>query len=241
MGKVVVEIPNSLDDVSLEDYLSFMTFDSNDEELITLKAFECFLKLDKEYAYGLPLKEAEELFRSVKTAVEDSGKAQRLYEVNGKTFGRIPNLDSITLGEYVDLDKYAEFDKEGKPNFKTALNFMSVLYRPVKDRAGKIYSIESYESGLKHHEYIKQLPASAFVGSLVFFCDLRRELLNATKHSIHRAEILLQNANSSGKNTGGMQASITSLKATLADLMKLPPPQFTKPLHFCLTKSNKAG
>ena len=237
----VVEIPNSLDDVSLGDYLSFMTFDSNDEELITLKAFECFLKLEKEYAYSLPLSEAEELFKAVKNAVENNGKAERLYEVDGKMFGRIPNLDNITLGEYVDLDKYAEFDKEGKPNFKTALNFMSVLYRPVKDRAGEIYSIEPYESGLKHHEYIKQLPASAFVGSLVFFCNLRKELLNATKRSTLRAETLLRNASSSGKNTAGMQASITSLKETLADLMKLPEPQFTRPLRFCLTKSNKAG
>ena len=237
----VVEIPSSLDDVSLGDYLSFMTFDSNDDELITLKAFECFLKLEKEYAYSLPLGEAEELFKAVKNAVESNGKAERLYEVDGKVFGRIPNLDDITLGEYVDLDKYAEFDKEGKPNFKTALNFMSVLYRPVKDRAGKIYSVEPYESGLKHHEYIKKLPASAFVGSLVFFCNLRKELLNATKRSILRAETLLQSANSSEKNTDGMRASITSLKETLADLMKLPEPQFTRPLRFCLTKSNKAG
>lgn len=66
-------------------------------------------------------KYADLLFR------EESTKFQQTFEFQGKNYGFIPNLNQISLGEYIDLD---HFITDG--SIKNLHKIIAILYRPLK-------------------------------------------------------------------------------------------------------------
>ena len=92
------------------------------------------------------------------------------FEFNGTTYGFIPDLEELTLGEYIDLEEYrvkpAEWHKAA-----------AVLFRPVKDKVGNMYNIEPYKGSKGDHQIMKSLPASQFVNATLFFYRLSNHLL----------------------------------------------------------------
>ena len=87
-----------------------------------------------------------------------------------QTFGFIPNLDEMTLGEYIDLDTYfGDWDNMHKA--------MSVLYRPITKEKGNLYNIEEYD-GTKYSDVLKLMPLDVVLGSIFFFYNLSSELFD---------------------------------------------------------------
>lgn len=105
---------------------------------------------------------------------------------NGVEYGFIPNLDEITTGEFIDLDDYM---KEGKQLHRIA----SILYRPVIKSAGKTYQIEPYEGTQKYSTIMNDVNYKVILGALVFFCNLRNSLLNASDIFIKKQQKKIQN------------------------------------------------
>lgn len=94
-------------------------------------------------------------------------KLQRIIEVDNKRYGFLPDLDSITLGEYADIETFIKMDID-----KHLPEVMAILYRPIVEEKNGVYTIEAYDGEIKlRTEEMKKMTAEQVQSALVFFCD----------------------------------------------------------------------
>jgi hypothetical protein len=99
-------------------------------------------------------------------------KLKRIIEINGVEYGFHPDLDSISLGEYADIE---QFIKNGIDSSLPEL--MAVLYRPVKLKKNDIYIIDAYDGDIRlRAEEMKLMSAEQVQSALVFFYTLGKVL-----------------------------------------------------------------
>ena len=93
---------------------------------------------------------------------------KKVIEIDGIEYGMHPNLDDITLGEYADIETMI---KEGIE--KNMPNIIAVLFRPIINRKGEVYTIEAYDGDLTiRAEEMKKMSAEQVQNALVFFYHL---------------------------------------------------------------------
>jgi hypothetical protein len=91
----------------------------------------------------------------------------RTFKIDGVEYGMIPDLDNISLGEYIDLDTYIS-------DWQNMQSAMNVLYRPIKDKIGDKYTIVDYDVDTK--EKLEHIPMDRVLGSIFFLYNLGIEL-----------------------------------------------------------------
>jgi hypothetical protein len=140
----------------------------------------------------------------------------RRFKIGGVDYGMIPNLDDISLGEYIDLDTYIG----DWQNMHIAMN---VLYRPIKKSIGDKYTIVDYDVDAK--EKLEHIPMDIVLGSIFFFLyNLGIELSMVMVDYLEQP----QTDNSMEQqifqeNMDGIKASsLASLKTILDELKILP-------------------
>ena len=88
------------------------------------------------------------------------------FDLQGVTYGFIPNWDEFTTGEWIDAEQYAaDF-------WKNAHKLMALLFRPIVRKWGDAYEIEPY-TAKENAEVFKDLPADQVSGALLFFFDYK--------------------------------------------------------------------
>ena len=232
MKKIQIDIPKSLRAIKLNEYQRFLKLadenkDAEDPEFLNLKMLEIFCGLTLKEAYNMKLND----FSFVINHLNDMFKAKtpfinrfKLSDPNGDEveFGFIPKLDSISLGEFVDLDNYMS-------DWENMHKAMAVLYRPVTFEKKNMYLIEDYESSEKYSEALKDMPIDIALGALVFFYRLGKEL------SLYLMDYLQNQAKGDSKlkqvleeNGDGINLYMRSLKETYYALKQLPNSRFGK-------------
>ena len=103
---------------------------------------------------------------------------QPFVNINGVEYGFEPNLSEIAYGAYVDISKYDELNIN--ENWE---KIMSILYRPVKKKIGKLYEIEQY-TGNEPSEHWREVSMEIHFGTLFFFINLSKVLLKNTLKSL---------------------------------------------------------
>ena len=141
---------------------------------------------------------------------EEKPDLVKSFYLGGVEYGFVPELDEITLGEYIDLDTYmGDWD-----NIHTAMN---VLYRPIKQKLGDKYLIEDYNVETK--DLLLQMPMDAVFGSIIFFyhlgIDLSKTMMNYLENKEEKQ--LLQELGFQ-KSGDGIRAFTDSLQEILHDL-----------------------
>ena len=132
------------------------------------------------------------------------------FKLNGLEYGFQPQLDDLTLGEYIDLDTYIG-DWE---NMEKAMN---VLYRPVLVKLKDKYSIEKYRP--ETSDKLLDMPMDAAMSSIFFLWSLGLELSKTMTSSLVEEEgKALTQYLTSQKNGDGINQFSDSLKAILQDL-----------------------
>jgi hypothetical protein len=171
-----ITIPTNLNEITLKQYLSFKAaiLNNQDEDFIKLALITVFCNVTLEDAIKISIKEFNEIALQVSQTLQQEPKFTQRFKLNGKEFGFIPNLDKITAGEYIDLDKYLQ-------NEDTYDRAMSVLFRPVANSFKDLYNIEPYVSSETYRKELEDMPLDVALGSLVFFYNLSNELLKATR------------------------------------------------------------
>lgn len=113
----------------------------------------------------------------------------KTFEFEGQKFGFIPNLSTISTGEFVDLD-----DMYSGGLIKNMHKIMSVLYRPLKhtmDFMGEFkWDIEEYDSTTHklQSEKFKDLPFKYVSGASVFFYSFGKEFIVSMLTSLTQEE-----------------------------------------------------
>jgi hypothetical protein len=100
------------------------------------------------------------------------GKLKKVFEIDEVEYGFLPDLDEITLGEWADTEQYIKDGLE-----KNIHKIMSILFRPVTNKEGKMYSVQAYKDGRERAEkFRKKMNAEQVQQSLVFFWTFGKEL-----------------------------------------------------------------
>ena len=168
----IYKIVDSWNDVTLEKWQQLVLGkrkSKTEEAKETIKALSDLpVKLIEEMA----LSDVATIFERL-SKLQIEGKLKKVFEIDEVEYGFLPNLDEITLGEWADIEHNIKDGLE-----KNIHKIMSVLFRPITSKEGKLYSIEAYKDGKQRAEkFRKKMSATQVQQSLVFFWRFGKELL----------------------------------------------------------------
>ena len=217
--KVQINVPDSLEDITLEQYQKFEklnTEENKDSSFLLQKMIEIFCNLNLKDVANIKFNSVQEITKHLNKVFDVKTELTSTFKLNGLSFGFIPDLDNITLGEYIDLDTYLG----DWPNMHKAMN---VLYRPITVKNNDRYNIEDYKE-TDNSESLKDMPLNIAMGSLVFFWNLNSELLQITLNYLNQEtkKMSLEQRQVLEENGGGIHLSMDSLKKMLPSLIRLP-------------------
>ena len=210
--KLNITIPTSLKDITLRQYKKFLKLQEKvtDERLLNAKMIEIFCGIKFEQVMLLKLSDSQEIIDLLLKIFELKPSLVSKFKLNGIEYGFHPELDDLTLGEYIDLDTFiGDWD-----NMEKAMN---VLYRPVLVKMKDKYSIDSYV--LENDVFLLDMPMDAVMSSIFFLWNLGLDLSTIMTNSLDNKEnqVLTQYLNSQG-NGVGINHFMDSLKETLHEL-----------------------
>ena len=206
-----VSIPSTLKEVQLKDYQDFLLIEnpSNDDLL------KCILNINTKELGKIKDKDIDYLINHINKLFDQEHKFIPTFNLNGVSYGFIPNLDEITYGENKDVTSYIN-------EWGNMHKAMAVLFRPLKQKQGHKYLIEEYEGSHKYSEVMKQMPLSVVLGAMVFFYNLTNELLNYIPSYLEKELMKEQMQGQISQGNGeAIQSYMLLLKETLQDLKKL--------------------
>ena len=210
--KLNIKIPSSLKEITLRQYKSYLKLQETvkEERFLNAKMIEIFCKLKLKDVMLLKLKDSNEILGLLSSLFESKPTLVSKFKLNGLEYGFQPQLDDMTLGEYIDLDTYIG-DWE---NMEKAMN---VLYRPVIVKLKEKYSIEEYNT--ETSDQLLDMPMDAAMSSIFFLWNLGLELSKTMTSSLaeEETEVLTQYLNSQ-KSGVGINQFTDSLKGILQDL-----------------------
>lgn len=210
--KVKITIPSSLNDITLQQYKRYLKIQEKvkDERFLNAKMIEIFCNVDLKSVMHLQLKDSEEIVSIITGLFNSKPALVKRFKLNGVEYGFQPQLDEITLGEYIDLDTFIG-DWE---NMEKAMN---VLYRPVLVSVKDKYSIDDYRVGTEGA--IINMPMDAVLSSIFFLWNLGLDLSKNMTSYLEETqnETLIQFLNSQ-KNGVGINQFTDSLSEILEDL-----------------------
>ena len=167
--KFELTIPSSLSEISLKQYKKFLKIQESNEDsyFLQCKMIEIFCNLDAKSVRLLKLTDADRVVQIINKMFEEKPQLIRTFKLGGIEYGLIPNLDEISLGEYVDLDTYMG----DWQNMQIAMN---VLFRPIKEKIGDKYLIKDYD--VESKDLLQEIQIHVVFGAVFFFYNLDIDL-----------------------------------------------------------------
>ena len=211
--KVELTVPSDLSEISLKQYQKFLKLQEKNEDsyFLQCKMIEIFCNLDAKNVRMLKVGDANKVVDVLNNMFEKKPDLTRTFKIDGVEYGMIPDLDNISLGEYIDLDTYIS----DWQNMQIAMN---VLYRPIKDKIGDKYTIVDYDVDAK--EKLEFIPMDIVLGSIFFLYNLGIELSMVMVDYLENPQMdNLMHQQISQENMDGIKASSqASLKTILEEL-----------------------
>ena len=178
--KYKIEIPTSLDDITLAQFKEYSLMISREtEEDLTFKkqVINLFCTGDTEKIEFFKKKQIDSIFADFNEMLESERNIfEKIISIDGKEYGFIPNLKDLSIGEFSDIETLM---KDGV--FENIEKVLAVLYRPVINKVKHLYNIADYD-GLNDRDklFLNKFPVKNFHGTMVFFLIIAKELLMHT-------------------------------------------------------------
>ena len=175
-------VPNSLEDITVEQYRKLAQIDITQDETQWLKETVSVLcGLDESLVNKLSLTELEKIGTVVNKITNADTNDQELVkkiDYKGKRYGFHPNLSKLTVGEFADLETYCA------AGFFDHINeIISILYRPIKQEHKDFYQIEEY-TGDVFPDYWDDLKMNVVLGATNFFLSIGETLTTDLVNSL---------------------------------------------------------
>jgi hypothetical protein len=169
------------EDVTIETYSKLMTFTNGTKSSEALETLTELSNIPKELLNQLELKHIVLMLEKLShLQSQEDTTLKNIIEINGVEYGFMPDLDSISLGQYADIET---FIKNGID--KNLPELMAVLYSPIKLKKNDIYIIEPYDGDIRlRAEEMKQMSATQVHSALVFFYHFGSVLLTTLQLSL---------------------------------------------------------
>ena len=178
---IEIKIPTDWADVSIEKYVKYnhAMKELEDERQIIIKTISILCNISEHIVEVMKLKDLKKIQVNLQKLIGKPVNKNIInkIDINGVKYGFHPNLDELTMGEFVDVETYAKENDIAK--------MMSVLYRPINKEEGNRYNIEPYDFD-KHSDNANQFQKlSINVGNAiaVFFWTLGKEQLKTFHQS----------------------------------------------------------
>ncbi len=213
-----IQVPTHINDITLEQYQEFalINTEEQDKEFFMFKTIEIFCGVDIALVSKMRLSDAESISNEVLEVLQQNVPFTNKFELDGVKYGFIPDLQAISLGEFIDLEEGLSKDKD----FHKAA---SVMFRPIVKEFGELYTIEGYEASTEMHHVMKQAPVGIISAAIVFFYNIAKELLKASQdfssQEKEEAMTILEKLNSQ-RSTGGLTLSTLYAEAMLQSINK---------------------
>ena len=214
-----LQIPTNINDITVGEYLKFIEVNKEDadEEFLIHKTISIFCDIPMKDVLNIDAKEAQDIAIEIYAVLNQKAEFVDKFELNGIEYGFIPNLEDLSLGEYIDLETYL---KDQKNLHKVA----AVMYRPIIKKYSDLYDIENYSANLRSQQDMKDAPIGIISQGVVFFYNIVNELLKDFPHYLEKetkkvTEIIQQEVNSQ-LNMGGLTQSTYLAKVMSETLNK---------------------
>ena len=210
--KLDITIPTDLSEITLRQYKHFLKIQKSqdDENFLSAKIIEIFCKVKLEDVMQIKFNDSEYIVNTLTEMFEQKPNLVTKFKLNNKEYGFHPQLDDLTLGEYIDLDTFIG-------DWENIEKAMAVLYRPVVNKLKDKYTIEEYKVG--RDAEILDMPMDAVLSSIFFLWNLGLELSKVMMNYLDKKEhqALTQHLTSM-PNMDGTNQFLDSLRGTLDDL-----------------------
>ena len=209
---IKINIPTRLKDITLRQYKRYLRLEDSveDQRFLNAKMIEIFCSVPLDKVMLLKVKDSTEISNIITDIFEEKPSLVKRFELNGVEYGFQPQLDELTLGEYIDLDTFIG-DWE---NMERAMN---VLYRPIIVKLKDKYNIDKYV--VSNDEFLLDMPMDAVLSSIFFLWNLGLDLSKIMTGYLEEGETeALTQFLASEKNGAGISQFIHSLKGMLEDL-----------------------
>ena len=211
--QIEINVPTSLNEITLRQYQKFLKVSEENPEgsFLNAKMIEIFCGIPLSDSYKLKMSSVQAIVDILTEMLNETPAHIDKFTLDGVVYGFVPDLDEMTLGEYVDIDGNAS-------DWQKMHTAMSVLYRPVITNKGGKYNIKEYTAD--NPENMKDMPLGVAIGSLFFFYNLGIEL---SKHTIlsssNQQEMeTIHSMLTSGENGDGINQFTVSLEEMLESL-----------------------
>ena len=197
-------VPTSLKDVKLHQMLAYESLKPEmDDTQRQLEAVSIFCELTMTEVMAMPFDILQKAVERITLMLTEQPEFTPRFKMDGVEYGFIPNLDDMSVGEFIDIENYC---KEKHDLWKV----MSVLYRPVthSGQYGR-YEVAPYSANLVTG--FKNLDCNTTFGAMVFFWSLGIDLLNSIQKYLE-GEKGQQMKTALPKNGDGLEWSIDSLE-----------------------------
>lgn len=174
--QITLTIPTDWNGISLKKYLALqkeLTNYADDEEAMTAIMLQELCGLDAKYLSGLAVNDflmlKNELNQFVSKVDHD---LVPIVEWKGVKYGFEPNLSQMSYGAYLDISKFDSLAIDD--NWAKVMN---ILYRPITEQKGEMYSTQAYTTGIDNTKEILQWGMDIHFGALFFFLHLSTDLV----------------------------------------------------------------
>ena len=217
--KITISYPESWADIKLQQYLDYYKhvkpYEGTEEHVTkNLQSSALyFCKVPGEFLYKLPESTFDKVANCLKKLFNEVDKHPLVTEftIGDTTYGFVPELDNMSYGEYLDLVSYTSKDM-----WSYMAITMSILYRPITQRVGKLYTIEPYNgTNDERIELFKHaITMDVVLGAIGFFLDLQKDLQKGIL--TYMTETLMKDKRPE------VQAALQDLQQSGVDISQLP-------------------
>jgi hypothetical protein len=183
-----ITVPNNWSAVTLEKYLilqkDIKLYEGEPEAYIAC-LFHHLCAVSPEVISKIDL----DTFNSIKNDLvgfmrNNDCALQRHITIDGVEYGFEPNLSKMSYGAYLDITKLETFTIDDNWS-----KIMAILYRPVTQKNGNLYSIKPY-TGKEDSAIFDKVTMDVHFGALFFFVHLSKDLVSSTLKYLKDSETL---------------------------------------------------
>jgi hypothetical protein len=211
--EIKIEVPTKWSAVTLRQYLALrkdLETYAGEDEAVTACLFHHLCKFPLEYIQQLNIDtyiaikgDLINFFNNIDLPL------QKFITIGEVEYGFEPDLSRMAYGAYVDISKYETFEI----NEKWA-EIMSILYRPVIKKTGKLYDIKAYDATIDGDTFM-DVSMDIHFGTLFFLKTLLKDLLKDTQRSLTGLTGLPQNIKSVLEKNGNLTQALSNLHKTI--------------------------
>lgn len=229
--RIELKVPESLSEITLKQYQKYYEVVQNntDAMFISQKMIEIFCNVSLANVVKMPVNTILELNEHFKNIFEKERVFKNRFSLDKIEFGFIPNLEEISLEEFVDIEMYLQ-------KFEDLHKALAILYRPIKDTKKDLYSIQDKDYGQRFEEVLRYTPLDIALSSQVFFYNLGNDLLKAIpqylENQMKKIRKTSQHKDNLTESGDGITQYMNSQMEILQDLMKLQSKVYTNVLHY---------